>query len=57
MVAPVKEFVDMDRDELLRALDLARVSADAAWRAANQLAKEKLIAERRYLPQFVNANK
>jgi hypothetical protein len=40
-----------------RALELARTERDDMTRAAVALAREKLIAECRFLPRFVEANR
>ena len=52
-----KEPEEMSRQELLDALFLARLSADNGWRIAARLAKEKLLAEKRCLPQFLTFDK
>ena len=48
-----KEFKDMTREELLDALALSRLNAEIAWRIAGNLAKQKLVDDKRYLPRFV----
>jgi hypothetical protein len=53
----MKEYKDMTREELLRAVELHKSSADTAWRIASALAKEKLLLEKRFLPQFLETNK
>lgn len=42
---------------MTRLEELYRDSADFAWDQATQLAREKLLRERRYLPQFLTAPK
>jgi hypothetical protein len=39
-----------------RAIALLAADAHAGWAVAERLAKEKLVRERRYLPQFVYAD-
>jgi hypothetical protein len=44
---------DTPEEEMRAAIQTHRASSEAGWRAAEGLAKQVLLLERRYLPMFV----